>query len=219
MAVFALGDVELGEDVADVGFDGAFADDEPVGDAGVGESFGHELEYAALTLREPPDGPVIERGDEAGNDGGIEGGPTGGDAFGGGEELADLEDAVFEEVAESAVGDEGDGMGGLDVLREDEHTDLGMLLLHSAGGAGAFVGEGGRHADVDDGEIGAFAFHGGQQLVGVAERRDHLVAAVAKQPSKALAQQRLVFGDHDTHGNSARRVVPLPSLWMRRVPP
>jgi hypothetical protein len=93
------------------------------------------------------------------------------------------------------VGDEGDGMGGLDVLGEDEHTDLGTLLLDDAGGAGAFVGEGGRHADVDYSEIWAFVFHSGQQLVGVAERRDHLVAAVAKQPSKAFAQQRLVLGD------------------------
>src|SRR3954467_1231432 len=32
VAVFAVGDVELGEDVADVGFHGAFADHEPVGD-------------------------------------------------------------------------------------------------------------------------------------------------------------------------------------------
>jgi hypothetical protein len=63
---FALGDVELGEDVADVGFDGAFADDEPVGDAGVGESLGHEFS-PAFTL-EPPDGPVVGRGDEAGDD-------------------------------------------------------------------------------------------------------------------------------------------------------
>jgi len=90
MAALALGDVELGQDVADVGFDGAFADDEPVGDAGVGEAFGHELEYAAFTFGEPPDGSVIERGDEAGDDGGVEGGPAGGDTFGGGEELGDF---------------------------------------------------------------------------------------------------------------------------------
>ena len=85
-----------------------------------------------------------------------------------------------------------------------------------AGGAGAFVGEGGRHADVDDGEIGAFPFDGGEQLVGVAEGGDHLVAAVAEEAGEAFAQQRLVFGDHDAHGNSATRVVPRPlSLSMR----
>jgi hypothetical protein len=53
-------------------------------------SAGNELEYAAFTFGEPPDGSVIERGDEAGNDGGVESGPAGSDTFGGGEELGDF---------------------------------------------------------------------------------------------------------------------------------
>ena len=57
---------------------------------------------------------------------------------------------------------------------------------------------------------GCFACDGGQQLVGVAEGGDHLVAAVSEQAGEAFAQQRLVFGDHDAHGNSATSVVPRP---------
>ena len=67
MGVFAVGDVELGEDVADVGFDGAFADHEPVGDGGVGESLGHEFEHAPLALGEPADGSAVGGRDEVGD--------------------------------------------------------------------------------------------------------------------------------------------------------
>jgi hypothetical protein len=130
---------------------------------------------------------VIVGGDEVGDDGRVEGGAAGGDAFGRGEEFVDFEDAVFEEVAEPCVGDKVDGVGGFDVLGQHEHADVGVLLFDGAGGAGTFVGEGGGHADVDDGEVGAFAFDGGEELVRVAEGGDHLVAAVAEQAGEAFA--------------------------------
>ena len=67
---------------------------------------------------------------------------------------------------------------------------------------------------------GCSPFDGGEQLLGVAEGGDHLVAAVSEQAGEAFAQQCLVFGDHDAHGNSAMSVVPLPCrLSMVRVPP
>ena len=68
VTVLAVGDVELGEDVADVGFDGAFADHEPVCDGSVGESLGHELEHAALALREPADGSGVGWRNQVGDD-------------------------------------------------------------------------------------------------------------------------------------------------------
>ena len=132
---------------------------------GVGESLGHELEHVRVRARTAaPTGPWSIGETRSGDDHGVESGTAGGDALGGGEELVDFEDAVFEEVAEPAERDEVDGVGGLDVLGEHEHADVGMLLLDRARGAGAFVGERGRHADVDDGEVGAFAFDGGQEL-------------------------------------------------------
>jgi hypothetical protein len=70
-----------------------------------------------------------------------------------------------------------------------------MLLLDRTVGAGAFVGEGGRHADVDDGEIGLFLCDGGEQLVGVAEGGDDVMAAVPEEAGEAFAQQRLVLGN------------------------
>jgi hypothetical protein len=72
------------------------------------------------------------------------------------------------------------------VLGQDEHADVGTVP--DGAGAGAFVGERGRHADVNDGEGGAFPFDGGQELVGVAEGGDHLVATVVEEAGEAFAQ-------------------------------
>ena len=88
-------------------------------------------------------------------------------------------------------------MRGLDVLGEDEHADLRVLVLDLLGGARALVGEGGRHADVDHDELGPVTRDRGEQARRVAERGDDLVAAVLEQPRQALAQEHLVLGDHD----------------------
>ena len=47
-----------------------------------------------------------------------------------------------------------------------------------------------------------------QQPGGVLGVRDHLDVVLAQERDDALAQQRLVLGDHDPHGSSARIVVP-----------
>lgn len=57
MVVLALGNVELEEDVADVGFDGALADDQAFGDPDVRRPLGHKAERAALAFRERASGP------------------------------------------------------------------------------------------------------------------------------------------------------------------
>jgi hypothetical protein len=50
VTVLVRGEVELVEKVADVGFDGALAEEEAFGDAGVRAAFGHELEDRAFPL-------------------------------------------------------------------------------------------------------------------------------------------------------------------------
>jgi hypothetical protein len=48
VVVVGLGQVQLGEDGADVFLHGAFGDSQPPGDAGVGASFGHQREHLAF---------------------------------------------------------------------------------------------------------------------------------------------------------------------------
>ena len=60
MVVLAFGNVELEEDVADVGFDGALADDQAIGDPDVRQPLGHQAEHAALASREASERPAAE---------------------------------------------------------------------------------------------------------------------------------------------------------------
>lgn len=106
VSVAMVGDVELGEDVSDVSFDGAVADKEASGDCVVGESLGHEGEDFAFAFGQAVERGVVVLCDERGNDFRVERRASIGDAFGRCEELADFEDAVFQEVAETGVWDE-----------------------------------------------------------------------------------------------------------------
>lgn len=106
VSVAMVGDVELGEDVSDVCFDGAVADKEASGDCVVGESLGHEGEDFAFSFRQAVERGVVVWCNERGDDFRVERGASIGDAFGRCEELADFEDAVFQEVAETGVWDE-----------------------------------------------------------------------------------------------------------------
>ena len=56
------------------------------------------------------------------------------------------------------------------------------------------------------------------ELRAVVDRGDDLPAAVVEQARESLAQQRQVLGDHDTHGSSARIVVPGCALATASVP-
>ena len=77
-------------------------------------------------------------------------------------------------------------------------------------GAQAVVGVVGRHADVDDRDVGLVRADLAQQVLGVAGLRHDLEAGVLEQARGALAQQDGVVGDHDSHGISAHRTVPPP---------
>ena len=68
--------------------------------------------------------------------------------------------------------------------------------------AGALVGERRRHADVEHDEVGRWPATLPEPSR-VAERRRDLVARVGEQPHEPVAQEHLVLGDHDPHGNSA----------------
>lgn len=83
--------------------------------------------------------------------------------------------------------DEVDGVGGLDVLGQQQYPHVGKELLDRACGASAFVGVGGRHADVHDDKVGSISFDGGEQLIGVAEGGDDMMGAVSEEAGETFA--------------------------------
>ena len=102
---------------------------EALGDARVGEPLGHQLEHLALAFGELGERVVVACGETRPRDDlRVERRAAAGDALGRGEELADVEHAVLEQVAEAAERDELDGVRGLDVLGEHEHADVGMRV-------------------------------------------------------------------------------------------
>ena len=86
----------------------------------------------------------------------------------------------------------------------------GCRSFRAERGPGALVGERGRHADVEDDQVGTGLVHRDLQQLGVTERGDDVVAAVEQEPGEALAQEHLVLDDHDAHGSLAVNVVPRP---------
>ena len=65
-----------------------------------------------------------------------------------------------------------------------------------------------RHPDVDDRDVGSGELHATEQLVAPCPpcRRPRQPASASRRV-EALAEERLVVGDHDAHGSSARIVV------------
>jgi hypothetical protein len=123
VGVFACGQVELDEHAAYVALDGAFGQREATGDCAVGESLRHQREHLALARGEHLEGVGLAP-DERRHDLWVERRAASGDAHGRLEEFGHVENAILEQVADAPSGDEPDGSGRLDVLREDEHPDV-----------------------------------------------------------------------------------------------
>src|SRR5262249_22493073 len=119
---------EFGEDGVDVGLDGPYAQVQPGGDAGIGQSLCHQCQHGAFPFGQYRQRVVAASGaaDQLRDDGGIHGGTTGGDAAYRIEEVVDLQDPVLEQVAQAGrVGlEQVHGGGGLDVLGQQDRRGL-----------------------------------------------------------------------------------------------
>ena len=80
----------------------------------------------------------------------------------------------------------------------------------------ALVGVRGRHADVDDGDVGLVHAHLAHELVGRARLGHDLEAAVREQPRDALAEEHRVISEHDAHVAILRYGVPGVRVPRRR---
>ena len=153
VAVGILRDIEPEQYVAYVNLDRTLAQDEPLGDGVVGKTLGHQRQDLPLPLGQTRQWTTTGRRNEPRDDLGVQRRAAKRDALRRGEELADLEDAILEQVAESGSGNELDRVGGLYVLGQHKYTDIGMPVLRLPRGARTFVGVRGRHAYVDDHEV------------------------------------------------------------------
>ena len=124
------------------------------------------------------------------------------------QEIVDIQHPVLEQVAESAGGDQVDGVPALDVLREQHHADFRVVPLHLPGGARTVVGEVRWHPDVDHRQVRKFPFDRHQQGQRVRRLGHHRVPGVLQQPGQTFPEQRGVFPDHDAHGSTACTRVP-----------
>ncbi len=190
--------------------DRAFRDDQLLRDRLVRPSLRHQLQHLALAWRQLRERVVAAAAaHELRDDGRIERRAAFRDATHGRAELLHVGDAVLEQVADAlgALRQELHRVTGLDVLREDEHARLRVLLANLLRRLQPLVGVRRRHADVDDRDVRLVRAHLQQQLFGVARLTDDLETAVFEQACDALPEEDRVLREHDPCPLSLRLVV------------
>jgi len=200
----------------------ALGDHELLGDRGVAQPLGHQREHVAFARAQPAErvvGPAT--GQQQPDHLGVDGRAPAGHPVQRLEELLDPAHPLLEQVAQprGATGQQVGGEGLLDVRREHEHGQAGQPPPGLDGGDDALVGMRGRHPHVDDGHVGLVLVDGGQERGRAVGGRHHVERLGPQQQRQALAQQRVVLGDHDPHGSSTRRVVGPPAGLVRVMRP
>ncbi|HET6656282.1 MAG TPA: hypothetical protein VFG61_00165 [Gaiellaceae bacterium] len=85
------------------------------------------------------------------------------------------------------------------VLAQHDHTNLGARLAESGGRLDSLVRVLGRHADVRDDDVGPLGLDRLEQRVEVlANRRDLEVVSSREQAAQGLADEVVVFGEHES---------------------
>ena len=173
----------------------------------VREALGHQREHLALALGERGERAVgvARRRPGAATTFGSSAEPPRATRSAAVEELADVEHAVLEQVAEAAEARRASTACVVSMCWESTSTPTSgcASLDRRAARAPSSVNVGGIRMSSTD-EVGAVAGDRGEQAVGVADA----TATTSWPPSansraEPLAQQHLVLGDHDPHGSSA----------------
>ena len=125
--------------------------------------------------------------------------PPLGDPLDRGDEVGEVVDPVLQQVADAfgAFLQQLERVALLDVLGEDEHRRVRVLLADLLRRAQSFVGLGRRHLDVDDRDVGLVRADLQQQILGRAALADDLESLALEQAGDALAQQHGVVGEDD----------------------
>ena len=118
------------------------------------------------------------------------------------QQCLDLADAVLDQIAAPCLLalDEAKGVGELQILREHEDADLGVLATDVLGGDEPLVRAGRRHADVDQGDVGAVALDLAIERFGIGGEARDVHAALAQHRGDAVAHDGRVVGDDHADG-------------------
>src|SRR5262245_1832718 len=213
---------ELLEDAGDVLFDCSERDIARVGDRLIRAALRHEGEHLPLDHRQGgqrvvPPAPAHEFRD----DGRVEDGAACADALQRVGQLRDVGDAILQQIADArgVLGDQLHRVGGLDMLGEDEHADLGARHADLLGRAQPLVGVRRRQADVYDDRVGRPQVDLAHQILPGLALTDDLESCLLQEAGQALPEQDDVLGDHDAHGISTVSTVPAPGGLLRRTRP
>jgi hypothetical protein len=87
----------------------------------------------------------------------------------------------------------------LDVLGEEHDPERRVCFAQAARGAGSVVCVVGRHAHVDDREVGKLGVDCLDECRRVGRLGDNLVPSVFEQPGEPFAQECRVLADYDAH--------------------
>jgi hypothetical protein len=142
IGVLTIGNVELEQQPPNMGFDGPFAEDQPFGDTSVRHPLRHQPEHFVLTLGELGEAvlaglAVEQRGDHLR----VERRASVGDSCDGIEEVRNLQHPVLQQITKSTETGKLHAVRRLDVLREQEDTQVGPRRFERGSGTGALVGE------------------------------------------------------------------------------
>jgi hypothetical protein len=184
-----------------------------LGDRGVVLPLGHLAQDVPLTR-----GEVVERRavaadvfrDESLDDLRVQDRAAVRDRVDGSDELLEIAHALLEEIGTALASpfEERKCVTRSGVLTEDDHTDLRVRLAQPGRGLDPLVRASGWHADVRDDHLGPVCGNSLEQRIEVAaDRRDLELVPGLEQTPEALADQVLVFGEHDPnrHGPRIRR--------------
>lgn len=183
--------------------DRAVGDHEPRGDGAVAQALGHQGEHFPLAWAEAFQAGVLPGpGEQLGDDLRVDGGAPGRDPVQRVHELLDPPDPFLEQVTEAAhpAGQQIGGEGLLDVRGQHQDGHRGPPASGLDGRADSLVGVGGRHAYVQDGDVGLVRVDGVERRLGGVRGRHHVQALRAQQQGEPFAQQGVVLGDHDPQG-------------------
>ena len=196
------GEAELLEDARDVLLDAAFGQEHAGGDRRVRQPLRHQGEDLSFAGAQVADRVVAASpADELGDNARIERGAAFGHALDGGDEVGQVVDPVFQEVADAfgVVLEELERVSLLDVLGEDEHRCVGVALADLFRRAQPFVGVRRRHLDVDDRDVRVVRADLQQQIVSRAALPDDLESLVGEEAGDALAKEHRVVGEGDAN--------------------
>jgi hypothetical protein len=97
---------------------------------------------------------------------------------------------VLEQVADAGADlQEADGVRGFGVRRQDQHPEVRIGAAQCGCGGEAFIGEGGRHADVQDDRVGHATRDECLELGDVGGLTDDVDADIGEQQGQAATEQ------------------------------